>query len=122
VDLTRQREVVDAFLAAARGGDFATLLQVLDPDVVLRSDTGGGRLVVLHGAETVARNAMTFARYSRSAQAVLVNGAAGVMAWDADGNALSVMGFIVAGGRIVEMDALADPSRLAHLKLSAFTG
>jgi RNA polymerase sigma factor (sigma-70 family) len=120
VDLARQREVVDAFLGAARNGDFQTLLQVLDPDVVLRSDAGGGTLLEIRGAQTVARGAATFSRASTTVQAALVNGVAGVIAWDADGKVMSVMGFIVSGGRIVEIDALSDPTRLAQLDLAAF--
>ena len=120
-DLTRQREVVDAFLAAARGGDFEALLAVLDPDVVLRTDRGAvpaGVPTAVRGAVAVAAQALTFARYAESAQAALVNGAAGVVAWGPDGRPLSVMGFTVAGGKIVAIDSLADPERLSQLDLA----
>src|SRR3954469_16070315 len=80
-DLARQRQVVDAFLAAARGGDFDALLAVLDPDVVLRADTGALRPgTVVRGAQAVAGGALTFARLARSARAVLVNGTGGFIA------------------------------------------
>jgi RNA polymerase sigma factor (sigma-70 family) len=121
-DLPSQRAVVDAFLAAARGGDFEALLAVLDPEVVLRSDLGvspAGASVVVRGAAAVAARAMTFARLAESAQAALVNGAAGVVAWSPDGRPMSVMGFTIVGGRIVEIDGLADPVRLSQLNLAA---
>ena len=120
-DLPRQRAVVDAFLAAARGGDFDALLAVLDPDVVLRTDRGAvpaGAPLVVRGAPAVAAQALTFARYARLVQAALVNGAAGVVSWAPDGRPLSVMGFTVARGKIVEIDALADPERLRQLDLA----
>jgi RNA polymerase sigma factor (sigma-70 family) len=120
-DLTRQREVVDAFFAAARGGDFEALVAVLDPDVVLRSDGGvlrRGASVVVHGAEAVAAQALTFARLSPFVRPALVNGAAGVVVAP-HGRPVSVMGFTVRDGRIVAIDALADPERLGRLDLSA---
>jgi RNA polymerase sigma-70 factor (ECF subfamily) len=119
-DLSQQRAVVNAFLAAARGGDLEALLAVLDPDVVLRSDVGPARggPVVIHGAAAVAAQALTFARYAHESQPALVNGAAGVVAWAADGQPMSVMGFTVVGGRILEIDALADPARLRRLDLA----
>jgi RNA polymerase sigma-70 factor (ECF subfamily) len=119
-DLGRQRRVVDAFFAAARDGDFEALVAVLDPDVVLRSD--GGALhpdasVVVRGAREVAARALMFARLSPFVRPVLVNGAAGVVVAP-DGRPFSVMAFTVAGGRIVAIDALADPERLGRLDLS----
>src|SRR5829696_7049736 len=120
-DLTRQQEVVDAFLAAAREGDFGALLAVLDPDVVLRADTGGPPREV-RGARAVANQALTFSRLGgpgRVSRPALVNGAAGVVSQDPDGRPFSVMGFTMAGGRIVEIDILADPARLGRLDLSA---
>jgi RNA polymerase sigma-70 factor (ECF subfamily) len=119
-DLTRQRAVVDAFFAAARGGDFDALLAVLDPDVVLRSDGGvvhPGASVVVHGARAVATQALTFARLSPFVRPVLVNGAAGVVV-TRRGRPFSVMGFTVTGGKIVAIDVLADPERLRQLDLS----
>jgi RNA polymerase sigma-70 factor (ECF subfamily) len=115
-DLTQQRRVVDAFLAAARGGDFDALLAVLDPDVVLRADAGGP-LSVTTGAAAVASRAMMFAQIAASARPVLVNGAPGVLAATPDGRPMSIMAFTVAAGRIVEINALADPERLARLDL-----
>jgi RNA polymerase sigma factor (sigma-70 family) len=120
-DLSQQREVVDAFLAAARGGDFEALVALLDPNVVLRADAGAapaGASVVVRGAAAVASRALMFARLAKSAQPALVNGVAGVVAWTADGRPMSVLAFTVAGGKIVEIDALADPARLSQLDLS----
>jgi RNA polymerase sigma factor (sigma-70 family) len=120
-DLTRQRDVVDAFFAAARHGDFDALVAVLHPDVVLRSD--GGRLrarqtVAIHGARVVAGQALTFGRLSPFARPALINGAAGAVV-AADGRPLSVMAFTVSDGRIVAIDVLADPERLNELDLAA---
>ena len=123
-DLTRQREVVDAFLAASREGDLGALLSVLDPDVALRADTGGAPRE-LRGAGAVADQALMFSRLGgpgRVSRPALVNGAAGVVSWGPDGRPFSVIGFTVAGGRIVEIDVLADPERLGRLDLSALGG
>jgi RNA polymerase sigma factor (sigma-70 family) len=122
-DLARQREVVDAFLAASRAGDFDALLAVLDPDVVRRADIGAVRAGLsreVRGARAVAAQALTFSKFARSAHArpALVNGAAGVVSWSADGRPLSVMGFTVRHGKIVEIDILADPARLRQLDLA----
>jgi hypothetical protein len=114
-DLAGQRAVVDAFLAAARGGDFEGLLAVLDPDVVLHADFGPDRQ--LRGAEAVASGARNYRRVSASARPVLVNGAAGLVT-TVNGKPFSVMGFTVAGGRIVEIDVVADPARLSRLDLA----
>jgi len=117
-DLARQREVVDAFFAAARDGDFAALVEVLDPEVVLRSDRGvepGASRVVL-GAAAVARQALMFAGPERVAHPALVNGAAGVVV-AVGGRPVAVMGFTVTGDRIVAIDSLGDPERLAALDL-----
>jgi RNA polymerase sigma factor (sigma-70 family) len=118
-DLTRQREVVNAFFAAARDGDFGGLVAVLDPDVVLRADAGASRpglSTVTRGAEAVARRALMFARPSATIRPVLVNGAAGVVATQ-DGRPISVLAFTVAAGRIVEIDSVVDPDRLSQLGL-----
>ena len=120
-DLNRQREVVNAFLAASRAGDFEALLAVLDPDVVVRSDGGALRPTasrVVRGARAVAGQALAAGRLGLSVQPALVNGAAGLVSWAADGRPFSVMGFTVAGGRIVEIDVLMDPERLARLNLT----
>jgi RNA polymerase sigma-70 factor (ECF subfamily) len=119
-DLARQREVVDAFFAAARDGDFDALVAVLDPDVVLRSDGGTARPKIsslVHGAEEVASQALMFTRLSPFVRPALVNGAAGVVVAPG-GRPFSVMGFTVRGGRIVEIDAISDPERLRQLDLA----
>jgi RNA polymerase sigma factor (sigma-70 family) len=119
-DLPRQREVVDAFFAAARGGDFDALVAVLDPDVVLRSDGGALRpdaTAVVHGAEQVARRAFMFAGLSPYVRPALINGVAGVVVAPR-GVPFSVMAFTVVGGRIVAIDALGDPERLRDLDLT----
>jgi RNA polymerase sigma factor (sigma-70 family) len=119
-DLSRQRAVVDAFLAAARCGDFDALLAVLDPDVVLRADRGGvpaGASRVVRGARAVAEGALSFSWRARFARPALVNGAAGIVARAADGRPFAVMGFTVTRGKIVEIDILADPARLRQLDL-----
>jgi RNA polymerase sigma-70 factor, ECF subfamily len=118
-DLTHQREVVDAFFAAAREGDFDALVAVLDPDVVLRSDGGVLRpaaSVVLRGAQAVASRALTFARLSPFVRPGLVNGAAGVVV-ARGGRPFSVMGFSVRQGKIVAIDSLSDPERLRRIDL-----
>jgi RNA polymerase sigma-70 factor, ECF subfamily len=117
-DLTAQWEVVDAFLTAARGGDFDALVAVLDPDVVLRAD--GGRTGVsrhVRGAEAVARQALMWSRFLPNSQRALINGAAGMVSIR-DGRPFSVTAVTIKGGKIVEMDILADPERLALLDLA----
>ncbi|MDT4949593.1 MAG: hypothetical protein QOJ37_2188 [Pseudonocardiales bacterium] len=125
IDLAKQREVVDAFLTAARGGDFEALVAVLDPDVVLRADTGalpGITTRVLHGAAAVASQALMFSRMARSTSLpVLVNGSAGVVS-SSGGAALAVMGFTIVDGKIVEIHILADPERVGHLDLTVLGG
>jgi RNA polymerase sigma-70 factor (ECF subfamily) len=123
-DLGAQRKVVDAFFAAARNGDFDALVAVLDPDIVLRSDGGALRpeaSTLLRGAEVVAARAMTFARLAPFVRPALVNGVAGVVVAPG-GRPVSVMAFTVRGGRIVEIDALADPERLRELDLTLLDG
>jgi RNA polymerase sigma factor (sigma-70 family) len=121
-DLSRQREVVDAFFAAARGGDFDALVAVLDPDVVLRSDGGARRATALiRGATEVASRAIMFSRPSLAPRPALVNGAAGVVVVG-PGGPFSVMSFTVVNGRIAAINALADPDRLDQLDLSAIWG
>jgi RNA polymerase sigma factor (sigma-70 family) len=119
-DLARQRNVVDAFFAAARGGDFDALVAVLDPDVVLRSDGGTARSdasVVLHGAAAVAARTLTIAQPSEPKRPVLVNGAAGVIV-TAAGQPVAVIGFTISRGKITEIDAIIDPDRLRRLDLA----
>jgi RNA polymerase sigma factor (sigma-70 family) len=127
VDLAHQRVVVDAFLAAAREGDFEALLAVLDPDVVVRADQGaipggavggaGAASGPVRGAAVVARRAMVFARMGALTHPALVNGVAGAVT-TRDGVAVSVGAFTVRGGRIVALDILADPERLRALDLT----
>lgn len=116
VDLRRQRQVVDAFVAAGRKGNFEALVAVLDPDVVLRADFGGGVIQELRGAEPVARQARSFAQLGLEQQRVLVNGVVGVVTMR-DERPFSVGAITVRGGRIVELDFLADPERIAQLDL-----
>lgn len=121
-DLSRQRRVVDAFFAAAHGGDLDALVEVLDPDVVLRSDGGTAfqaGSTVLHGAAAVAGWTRLIAQPSAVKRPALVNGAAGVVA-TLYGRPVAVIGFTVAGGKIVAIDALLDPERLALLDLADF--
>jgi RNA polymerase sigma-70 factor, ECF subfamily len=119
-DPTVQRKVVEAFLIAARSGDFEALVTVLDPDVVVRSDSGARRPAVsVRGAAAVAGQALTFARLAHVARVALVNGAAGVVAASA-GRPISVMAFTIARGKIVEIDILTDPGRLRQLDLTVF--
>ncbi|MBF9070718.1 sigma-70 family RNA polymerase sigma factor [Streptacidiphilus fuscans] len=113
-----QRQVVDAFLAAARDGDFEGLLRVLDPDVRLSVDTPGGVVVTL-GATKVARGAKLGAAAARRGQAVLVNGLPGVITWHEDGTPRSVMAFTVEGDRITAVIGVADPAKLAGMDLPA---
>jgi RNA polymerase sigma factor (sigma-70 family) len=117
-DLTVQWAVVDAFLAAARDGDFEALVAVLDPDVELRADAGlTGLSRHVRGAQTVAGQAAMWSRVGLSMQRALVNGAAGLIAIR-DGRPFSVMAVTIRAGKIVEMDILADPERLAQLDLT----
>jgi RNA polymerase sigma factor (sigma-70 family) len=118
-DLEGQREVVEAFLAAARDGDFDRLVAVLDPDVALRADLGPlrGGPQETRGAEAVAGRALTYSRLGLINRPALVNGAAGWVTMR-DGQPFSVTGVTVRGGKIVEMDILADPERLAQLDLT----
>src|SRR6266511_2787820 len=115
-DLTRKREVVDAFLAASRGGDFYALLVVLDPDVVLRADSAAvaaGASREVRGARAVAE---TFKGRARAAQPALVNGAAGAV-WAPGGQPRVVFGFTITRGKIVAIDLLSDPAHLAQIDL-----
>lgn len=123
-DLARQRVVVDAFFAAARGGDFDALVNLLDPDVVLRGDVGQRRVAataVFRGAETVAHQALHFAMPDARLHPVLVNGAVGVVVFVGD-RPVTVMGFTVAAGKIAEIDAIADPARVRRLAADVLNG
>jgi RNA polymerase sigma factor (sigma-70 family) len=116
-DIARQREVVNAFFAAARDGSFEELIAVLHPDVVFRADGLGPVPFVLTGAETVANNARMFGPSSPFFHPVLVNGGAGVILVE-DGQLKSISGFTVVSGLIVAIDVLADPERLSAYDLS----
>jgi RNA polymerase sigma factor (sigma-70 family) len=120
-DLRKQRRVVDAFLAAAQNGDFEALVAILDPAIVLRADGGAvkGMSRLVRGAPAVMAQAVTFSKLGLSNQVVLVNGSIGVVSRLPDGRLLSVIGFTIADGRVVEMDIVADPDRLSRLDLSA---
>ncbi len=117
-DLKAQREVVDAFLAAAREGDFERLVGVLHPDVVLRADFGrAAPLEEIRGATAVLAQAKTYGQMGLTMRPALVNGVAGAVALR-DGEPFSVAAFTVRGGKIVEMHFLADPARLRGLDLA----
>jgi len=123
-DLARQRQVADAFLAAARHGDFAALLAVLDPDVVLHADAAAapaGSPRQVRGAHKVAKGALAFAARARFAQPALVNGAVGVVAAPR-GRPFIVLGFTFTAGKITAIDVIADPDRLRQLDLAALPG
>jgi RNA polymerase sigma factor (sigma-70 family) len=119
-DLTRQREVVEAFLTAARGGDFEALLAVLDPEVVVRADRAAvppGSALELRGATAVAKQALTGSRGARFAHPMLVNGTVGVIVAPR-GRLSLVITFKTRGERIVGIDVIADPVRLRQLDLA----
>ena len=121
-DLPRQREVVDAFIAASRDGDFERLIAALHPDVVLRADAGtptSSREV--HGSDAVARQALLFARLAgpgSESRSAIVNGGVGVVSLR-DGTPSSVLAFTVVEDRIAAIDILADADRLARIDFSA---
>ncbi len=120
VDLVRQRQVVDAFLAAARSGDFDGLVALLDPDVVLRPDAAAlsmGSLPVTHGATEVAA---ALAGGARAARVALLDGVAGLV-WAPGGRTRSVIAFTVVDGRIVEIDVTADPERISDIDIVLVT-
>jgi RNA polymerase sigma-70 factor (ECF subfamily) len=119
-DVAQQWAVVNAFSAAGEQGDFDALLEVLDPDIVLREDDGTRRptaSLVIRGARAVAERAASFAHLAGQARPALVNGAAGAVVIT-DGRPFAILGFTVTDGKIVEIDVLSDPQRLATLDLS----
>jgi len=120
-DLTRQRQVVDAFLAASRGGDFEALLAVLDPDVVLRADPMAVQIGASREVRGAAAVAGTFSGRARFAQAALVNGSVGAV-WAQGGRPRVVFAFTITGARIVAIDLVADPERLRQLDLMVLGG
>jgi RNA polymerase sigma-70 factor (ECF subfamily) len=122
-DLVRQRAVVDAFFAASRGGDFDALVAVLHPDVVLRADAGVRRpalSMVVRGAAAVARQARIGANLAAQLHPALVNGAAGVVV-TVGGRPFAVLGFTVAAGKIVAIDAFGDPQRVRRIAADVLT-
>ena len=117
-DVGAQREVVEAFLAAAREGDFERLLAVLDPDVVLRVDFGPvDESREVRGARKVAGQALFYSRLGLVTEPVLVNGALGMVTFQ-DGQPFAIGAVTVSGGKIVELDILADPKRIGELDLT----
>ena len=120
-DLDAQREVVEAFLAASRDGDFDRLISVLDPDVVLRADLGPAASREIRGADAVLGQAKFYSQLGLVIKPALINGAVGVVT-TRDGEPFSVGGFTVRNGKIVEMDWLADPARLQELDLTILDG
>jgi RNA polymerase sigma-70 factor (ECF subfamily) len=120
-DLGRQKQVLDAFLAASRAGDFEALLAVLHPDVLLRADSGAlvrgaAASKLVRGAKAVAEQALMFAPFTQAAQLALVNGSVGVVN-ATGGRVQSVMGVTIVDGRITDMYILADPERLEALEV-----
>jgi RNA polymerase sigma factor (sigma-70 family) len=119
-DAAAQQEVVEAFLAAARDGDFDALVAVLDPDIVVRGDWGNGTIVEVRGTENVARRAMTASqRDGLDVRPALINGAAGWVSL-LDGEVYAIAALTLQNGRITTMDILLDPARLARLDLTDF--
>ncbi|MFD9792549.1 sigma-70 family RNA polymerase sigma factor [Streptomyces sp. NPDC059070] len=112
----KQRAVVQAFLAAARDGDFEGLLRVLDPQVKLTVDTPAGTVVTL-GATEVATGARLAAGVAAAGRPVLVNGLPGVLSWDEEGAPKALLAFTVSDGLITDIRAVVDPARLAELEL-----
>jgi RNA polymerase sigma factor (sigma-70 family) len=117
-DLVAQREIVDAFFAAGRAGDFDRLVAVLHPDVVLRGDFGTRAVRVIMGADAVAKQAKIYGGPEPDVRPATINGAAGAVIF-LHGRPVAIMAFVVAGDKITAIDALADPKRLARLDLSA---
>jgi RNA polymerase sigma-70 factor (ECF subfamily) len=116
-DHTRQRTVVDAFLAASRGGGFHALLALLDPEIVLRADAAAVQAGASEEVRGAAAAAATFAGRARAAQLALVNGAAGAV-WAPGGQPRVVFAFTITRGKIVAIDLIADPARLRQLDLA----
>src|SRR5205085_10417794 len=118
-DLSRQRELAEAFLAASRDGNFDALLELLDPHVVLHADAAaaGGAATEVRGAPSVARGALAFSDRARFAQLAVVNGGVGAIIAPR-GRLLVVLGFAVARDKIVKIDVIADPSHFEQLELA----
>src|ERR671920_524066 len=118
-DAAAQQEVVEAFLAAARDGDFDALVAVLDPGIVLREDWGSGTIVEVRGAENVARRARSASQLGLVARPALINSAAGWVSL-LDGEVYAIVALTLQDGLITTMDILLDPARLARLDLTDF--
>jgi RNA polymerase sigma-70 factor (ECF subfamily) len=119
-DLTRQQAVVDAYFAAARDGDLEALAAVLDPDVVLRAHCRDGDPIELHGATRVAAGAMSARRFAPYVRPALINGAAGVVAFDGE-RPFAVLAFTVIGERAVAIDVFNDPELVTTLDIHGIT-
>jgi RNA polymerase sigma-70 factor (ECF subfamily) len=120
-DRARQREVVEAFLAASRNGDFDALLALLDPDVVVRADAAAaGAVREVRGARGVAEQALLFSSRTRYAQPALVNGAVGIVVAP-HGRLSTVLTFVLRGGKIAEIDIRAEPARLRELGVAVLS-
>jgi len=119
-DLSASREVVDAFLAASRAGNFDALLALLDPDIVYRADWASGKSQVVRGATAVVRQARAFLRLTRFAQPVLVNGAVGVVVAPF-GRLRYVAQFTITGGKITQIHVMADPAVLRQWHLAVLS-
>jgi RNA polymerase sigma factor (sigma-70 family) len=119
-DLTRQRAVVDAYLAAAREGDLEALVAALDPDVVLRAHRRDGDPIQLHGATRVAHGAMTARRLAPHARPALINGAAGAVAFDGK-RPFAVLAFTIIGDRAMAIDVFNDTELVAKLDINGIT-
>jgi RNA polymerase sigma-70 factor, ECF subfamily len=113
-DRARQRKVVDAFVAAAHGGDFDALIAVLDPEVVLRADRNPASRGI-RGAMAVAQQAVGFSKLVQRTESVIVNGGPGIVSWLPNGKPMAVLGFIVTHDRISEIYVISNPERVAQL-------
>ena len=123
VPIARQREIVDAFIAASRAGDFEALLRILDPDVVVHADTAADRgpfagVTEVRGRDAVVAQAMTFARFAAGARRATVNGGAGAVVYSS-GKPFAIVSVTIRGDVIVEMDFILRPERLEALGLTA---
>jgi RNA polymerase sigma-70 factor (ECF subfamily) len=116
-DLVRQREIVDAFMAALRGGDFEGLLAVLDPDLVVRADLGDGPPTESRGAAQYAKQATAFAHLAQHVQPALVNGALGGV-FAPKGRLLRAVRLTIANGKITEIEIIGNPAQLSQLEVS----
>lgn len=117
-DLDRQRQVVEAFLTAARGGNFHALVGLLAPDIILRADVPGASMT-FQGAEVVAQQAAAFSFRAQLAQPAIINGTAG-LAVATPGHPIALLAFTITGGRIAEVNIVADPARLSRVNPSVF--